>query len=50
MNRDESIALVNEICSEYRAVKELQKKIDENGMLIRELAGSSYRGSYGDRL
>ena len=40
MNRDESIALVNEICSEYRAVKELQKKIDENGMLIRELADS----------
>ena len=37
MNRDESIALVNELCSEYRAVKELQKKIDENGTLLREL-------------
>ena len=37
MNRDESIALVNELCSEYRAVKELQKKIDENGTMLREL-------------
>ena len=37
MNRDESIALVNELCSEYRAVKVLQKKIDENGTLLREL-------------
>ena len=26
MNRDESIALVNELCSEYMAVKELRKK------------------------
>lgn len=37
MNRDESITLVNELCSEYRAVKVLQKKIDENGTLLREL-------------
>ena len=36
MNREESIALANELCLEYRAVKEFQKKIDENETLIRE--------------
>ena len=36
MNREESIALTNELCLEYRAVKEIQKKIDENETLLRE--------------
>ena len=36
MNREESIALANELCMEYRAVKEIQKKIDENETLLRE--------------
>jgi len=36
MNREESIALANELCLEYRAVKEIQKKIDENETLLRE--------------
>ena len=37
MNREESISLANELCLEYRAVKELQKKIDENETLRRLL-------------
>ena len=37
MNREESISLANELCLEYRAVKELQKKIDENKTLRRLL-------------
>ncbi len=36
MNRGESIALANELCLEYRAVKEIQKKIDENETLLSE--------------
>lgn len=36
MNREESISLANELCLEYRAVKEIQKKIDENETLLRE--------------
>jgi predicted RNase H-like nuclease (RuvC/YqgF family) len=37
MNREESISLANELCSEYKAVQELQKKIDENETLRRLL-------------
>lgn len=37
MNREESISLANELCLEYKAVKELQKKIDENETLRRLL-------------
>ena len=46
MNREESIALANELCLEYRAVKELQKKIDENETLRREYseAKPAHRG------
>ena len=36
MNREESIALANELCLDYRAVKEIQKKIDENETLLSE--------------
>ena len=36
MNRGESIALANELGLEYRAVKEIQKKIDENETLLSE--------------
>lgn len=36
MNREESIALVNGLCSEYRAIEGLQKEIDGNETLIRE--------------
>ena len=37
MNREESIALVNELCSECRAVRGFQKEIDDNENLLREL-------------
>ena len=42
MNREESIALVNELCSEYRAVRGLQKEIGDNGNLLRELNDTKF--------
>ncbi len=42
MNREESIAFVNELCSEYRAVRGLQKEIDDNGNLLRELNDTKF--------
>lgn len=50
MNRDESITLVNELCSEYRAVKVLQKKMDENGTLLRELTDTKPYKTVGRQL
>lgn len=38
MNREESIALANELCIEYRAIKGLQKQIGDNETLLRELS------------
>lgn len=42
MNREESIAFVNELCSEYRAVKGLQKEIDDNEALLRNLNDTKF--------
>lgn len=38
MNREESIALANELCTEYRTIKGLQRQIGDNETLLRELS------------
>ena len=42
MNREESIALVNELCSECRTVRGFQKEIDDNENLLRELNDTKF--------